>query len=208
MEHRAEKTALTTVPLSEIASVRSGFQFRGPIVPDPSGKVRLIQIDDAADGRPLRGDHLTTVRLDRDPAPYLVAAGDVLFLSRGHRSFARAIVEPLRDTITYSYFFIARPKSDAVLPAYLAWYINQPPAQEFLRQARTGTHMPLVPMAAFVRLSIMVPPLDVQRGIVAVAELAGRERWLLDELHQAREKMIQQVCLRAASGFAGKGHQS
>ena len=136
--------------LGEIASVRSGYQFRGPLRPDPAGTVRVIQIKDIADGHLAAQPDLIHVRLDRSPDPYLIQRNDVLFLSRGQRLSAIAIDQPLNATITYSYFYIVRlhPRVD-VIPQYLAWYINQPTAQAFLRSVHEGSNMPLPPPTRF-----------------------------------------------------------
>ena len=105
--------------LIDIAEFRTGYQFREKVKPDPAGTVRVVQIKDIDPDLRIRVADLVTVSLDR-PEPYLVQAGDVLFLGRGHRLYAVLVPEVEPNTIATSYFFILRTNPLAVLPAYLA----------------------------------------------------------------------------------------
>ena len=49
---------------------------------------------------------LATVTLERDPSRYLVAPGDVLFLSRGHRVFAAACADSIFGATAKLFGFI------------------------------------------------------------------------------------------------------
>ncbi len=85
------------------------------------------------------------------------------------------------------------------MPEYLAWYINQAPAQEYLHSsARHGTHMPLVPMSAFKGLEIEIPPLDKQKRIVELSDLVEKEKHLTNSIQEKRARLINAVCLKAA----------
>lgn len=185
--------------LNSIAAVHSGYQFRGRVEPDPQGDVAVIQVKDLRDDADLRPDLLTRVKLDKPLDFHLVSEGDVLFLSRGHRLFATAITMPLHRTIAPGYFFIVRPHNTTVMPEYLAWYINQAPAQNRLKPSHAGSYMPIVPKSAFDQLVIELPPLSTQRAIVALDQLARKERHLTAELETIRRQMIEAVCLRAIS---------
>jgi hypothetical protein len=187
------------IKLHNLADVQSGYQFRGRVEPHPQGDISVIQVKDLRDDVVLHTDGLIKVKLDKDPAAYLVQEGDVLFLSRGHRLFATAITKPLHRAIVPGYFFIIRLRDSGVLPEYVAWYINQPPAQNRLKPSHAGTHMPIVPKSAFDELEIDVPPLNIQRAIVALDQLSRKERHLCAELEQIRRQMIETVCLRAIS---------
>ena len=74
--------------------------------------------------------------------------------------------------------FVLRPKMDIVLPEYLAWAMNQPPAQRHFDSFARGTNLRMVPRASLDALDIDVPELETQRKIVAIDALAERERAL------------------------------
>ncbi len=193
--------------LSDIASIRAGYQFRGKVEPDPDGNVAVVQIKDIEDRRRLNTSSLARVAFDRPVEQYIVGRGDVLFLSRGHRQFATAIDADLRDTIAAGYFYILRTNNGSVRPDFLAWYLNQQPMQDKFKQVAKGSHMPFVSMAEFQELQIPVPSLDVQARIVALAELAEREQGLLAELASRRAELVQCLSLGAANHAPSRAAQ-
>jgi hypothetical protein len=184
--------------IGDLANIRSGYQFREKIVSDPDAPIGVVQIKDIEDRRRLNPATLDRVVLDRDPRPYMTTAGDVLFLSRGHRQFAVPVEVPLRDTVASSYFYILRPAAPNVVPEYLAWYLNQAPMQEIFKSLAKGTHMPFVSKTEFQDLEIPLPSVEVQRRITAVAELAQREQDLLAEFSKKRYQLIQSLTIAAA----------
>ncbi len=187
-----------------VESITTGFQFRGRVEPDPNGNVAVLQVKDLKDGGTVRPADLVTVRIDKDFEQYMVRPGDVLFLSRGHRLSAVVVGDLPRNIIVPNYFYILRPKP-VVVPEYLAWFINSAKAQAQLRLVQTGSHMPIVAKSEFSQLEIDLPPLDVQQLIVGVDGLARQEQLLLTELLATKKQLIDQICVRAASGRAGKG---
>jgi len=187
--------------LKDLAEIRLGYQFRGKIQPDSRGTHQVIQIKDFDEKRNLILSGLVKIKPDRDPEKYLVEKRDVLFLSRGHRNFAVTLKHELKNTIVVSYFLIIRIKEPNILPEYLAWYLNQRPAQNFIqRQARRGTHIPIVPKSAFEKLKIEIPSLSVQKAIVTLEDLRKREQLLLHQLEEERDKLIRSTCLNASKG--------
>jgi len=185
--------------ITEIAGIQLGYQFRKKIEPADNGTNWVIQIRDFDENHVLLRDNLSCVRIDTPADKYLIRKGDVLFLSRGHRNWAAAIVDDLEATVAVSHFFIVRPKQNNVLSEYLAWYINQAPAQAYLHNiARRGTHMPLIPLSAFVGLMVDIPDIETQAMIVELSRLMEKERQLLSALQVKRASLINAVCLTAS----------
>jgi hypothetical protein len=185
--------------LTDIANIQLGYQFRKRLEPVESGTNKVIQIRDFDQNLVLLKEALSWVRIDKPADPYLVSKGDVLFLSRGHKNWAVPIVDDFRDTITVSHFFVLRIKNADVMPEYLAWYINQTPAQEYLHSnARHGTHMPLIPLSAFKGLTVEVPEMETQKKIVELSKLMDKEKQLLNELQEKKSLLIKAVCLKAS----------
>jgi restriction endonuclease S subunit len=186
------------VNIINIADVRIGYQFRKKLEPVEDGTCRVIQIRDFNEDRELNSTGLLRVNIDK-AGPFLVTRGDVLFLSRGHKNWAAAIDADLQNTVAVSHFFVLKTRNAGVLPEYLAWYINQASAQQYLHvNARQGTHMPLVPMSAFKGLTIEIPSLETQRKIVELSKLMEKEKKVLAELEAKRSRLISELCLKAA----------
>lgn len=130
---------------------------------------------------------------------YEVKRGDVLFLARGSRNVATPIELTLQNTIASGSFFILKLHSPIVLPAYLAWYINSAPAQQYIQNvARRGTHMPVVTKSALEKLEVDMPAIGTQQAIVSLDKLSKWEKSLLQELEYRRSQLIGALSLQAA----------
>ena len=184
--------------ITEIADVQIGYQFRKKIEPADDGTNRVIQIRDFDENHTLNRECLSRVRIDKSTEQYLIHQGDVLFLSRGHRNWAAPIIDELQNTVAAGHFFVIKVRNEIILPEYLAWYINQSPAQEYIHNiARRGTHMPLVTLSAFKGLPVDVPDMAIQYKIVGLSRLIEKEKKLLAELQGKRLLLINTISLKA-----------
>jgi restriction endonuclease S subunit len=82
---------------------------------------------------------------------------------------------------------------EKLLPAFLAWQVNQRPAQDYLQQAATGSHILNITRAAIESLPLAIPPVEVQRVIVELAHTARRERDLLNVLIDNRQRQLDAI---------------
>ena len=179
-----------TLSLTECAEVLPGFSIAGRMEHNPEGTHQVMVTRHLRDGVPYRFEARDELRIvpRRDTARYEVRGGDAVFMSRGTRNLAWAMADVPEPTIVPVSFYILRPRAD-VEPRYLAWYLNQRPAQAAIDQIRTGAGTPIVQRAAFERLEVVVPRLEVQRGIADLAELQARERDLCARLSHATDRM-------------------
>jgi hypothetical protein len=142
---------------------------------------------------------------------YEVHAGDVVFMSRGSRNLAWAIARVPEPTIVPVSFYILRPGAE-VDGRYLAWYLNQTPAQASIDQARTGAGTPIVQRQSFERVEVVMPPLATQWTIAELAQLQARERALRGQLGAATELLrsatSRQIIKRLRSGNDLQGRTS
>src|SRR5215510_14033090 len=180
--------------LSDIAAIRSGFLFREKIEPNPQGKYQVIQIGDLSFAGELSLRSLSRIDLHGIKKSQLLVKGDVLFISRGRRKQAVAISDELENAIASSQFFILHPDERA-LPEYLAWYINQFPAQLYLEKHSTGSNVSLINIRALAGMPVKVPPLDTQRRIIEVHRLSLRENELIEQIRKKRRSMIETALL-------------
>ena len=181
-----------TTLIRDIADVGIGYQFRGKVEPSDDANVLLVQIKDVDDRLTLQLGNLVSVRVEK-PQSYLVAPGNVLFLSRGQNPFAVVVPEVQQNTIVTSYFLILRPNQALVRPAYLAWILNQTDFQESLRPVMRGTHIKILSKSDFQNLPVILPPLAVQDYILNLHHLVDREQSLSATLLQKRGELAQAV---------------
>lgn len=203
--------------LGDIAEIQLGYQHREKVVDVRHGSHRLIQGKDvvtedllferlgAHAGWRIAADNLQRVTPKGNAARYRLRPGDVLFVARGTDNVAvplnRQTVQPFPDdwdeVIAAYTFYVLRPDRSQVLPEYLAWFINQPPAQAILTRQSRGSRVKLLPKSVFAELEISLPTMELQTKIVELELLRTREESLLRQLIAARQQLVQQACLLA-----------
>ncbi len=184
--------------IAEIASVFSGYHFRGGVNHVADGRYAVSQAKDVDDSLHFDRERLVRVNLDGDPERYLVRQGDVVFLSRGVRPWALPIVEPIGDTVVPSSFYIIRADLQRVRPDYLAWLLNHPKTQAMLGDIAKGSNIPFISMREFGDFPVQIPSLKTQEKIVGLAHLRDREQRLLRELGTLRSQLVDAVCIDLA----------
>lgn len=193
--------------LSAIAAIQQGLQFRKGLAEDPASDLRAIQIRDFDEQNELpaaRQARLTRIERPATAARYVVQEGDVLFLARGQRNFAWAVLAPMPNTVAVGYFFILRPDPNQVHPPYLAWFLNLDSTLATLRSTGAeGSHMPIIKRGAFERLEIPLPPLAAQRTVAELESLRRREARLMRRLETLRQRHFGAACFRAAQSHEG-----
>lgn len=194
--------------LADACTIHTGYTARGRLEPTTTGGVLAIQLRDISPDGLVDPERLTRVQLDGLADRYFVRAGDVVFRSRGERNTASALNERLREpALAVLPLMVLRPNRDVVTPDYLAWVINQPPAQRHFDIAARGTNIRMIPRSSLDDLELDVPDIETQRRIAAVDALAERERELSQLAAEARRKMMSLILVERASRMRPKTRQ-
>ena len=184
-------TANRFVPLRECARLSAGFPFRGAIDVLEQGSVGVIQMRNVQEGG-VDWNSLVRVTLPTKREPDMLAEGDVIFTTRGSRNFALALTDIPGLAVCSPHFFVMQAhRPDQLQADFLAWQINQKPAQEHLQQAATGSHILNITRGAIENLPIVLPSLDVQRTIIAIGDAAKHERHLIGALLDNRQRQLE-----------------
>lgn len=183
--------------LSELAFLLPGHPFRGAIKPVPAGEARVVQMRDVSPSGEIAWFDMVRTNLTGRREPDWVAAGDILFVARGQRLFAVYVDEAPYQAVPANQFIHLRLMREAegqVLPEFLAWQINQPPAQRYLQGVATGTHLPSVSKSALSKLPITVPQsIEVQERVVRLDRLVQDEARAYQALIQNRRDLMSAV---------------
>jgi restriction endonuclease S subunit len=175
--------------LSDVCSVHSGYTMRGRLEPVSGGGVLAIQPGDL--GAHGTVDLTGLIRVDAPAGRYEAGKGDILFRSRGNRTFACAVPDDLTEpAIAVMPLFVIRPHDDAVDSRYLAWALNQGEAQSYFRQSSQGQTIQMVSKHVLEDAPISLPPLVRQKRIAAAAELADRQLVLERRLVERRYTLL------------------
>jgi len=177
--------------LSEIASIFSGYHFRGRIEASPEGDLPVLQIKDVSAENSIDRSQLEKLPEPEKPIPQVSQPGDLILLARGPKNTVIVISESDAGIVIPSSFIFIRPNPKVISPAYLAWYFIQPPAREYLAKVRTGsTAVQVILPRSLEEMPVLLPPLTKQVAIGALYELALAEQKLHRQLEEARQKQL------------------
>lgn len=178
--------------LGDVVDVRSGHPFRGSIEESAEGNAMAVQMKDVDSECGVNWTDVIRTTLVGRKQPDWLKAGDVLFVSKGVRFYAVCIDEPPSPAVCSPHFFHLQVASHVpLLPAFLAWQINQSPFQRQVQQAAEGSSQLSIRRPVLESLTLSVPSLADQHRIVTLSELARQERRALYQLIHNREKQIQ-----------------
>jgi hypothetical protein len=199
--------------LEEAVEISPGYSIASAIAHDPKGPYSVVlarHVD--PDGKPLvypDDQHAVRMALPTGADAYLIHAGDVLFVARGERNRAVVIRACPEKTIAPSTFFVLRPRTAAVHSDYLAWFLNQVPAQIAIAQLRTGAGTPIVQRQNLGGLSFAIASISWQRACAKLGEMMLAENELLERLQKTTQRKNRLIGRHLAEGAACThgGHQ-
>lgn len=178
------------VILAELADISAGHPLRSAVDDLPLGETGVVQMRNVESDVGVDWASVTRVELPPARRAEFLVAGDVIFSTRGAHNYAVALGQPPFPSVCSPHFFVLRIRSTEIQPHFLAWQINQAPAQEYLQRAATGSHILNIRREVIERLEIVIPSQERQAAIVAFAETAAREKRLLMGLIENRQQQM------------------
>lgn len=183
--------------LGEIAEVRMGYPFRGAIQEVPNGSVRVIQIRDVTRAGLKNRDDLVATEVQGRKEPDWLLDQDVLFVARGASTYSALVTRPPARTVCSQHIYVLRVKKpEHLLPAFLAWQLNQAPAQHYLHQSAEGSHQLSIRRTILDKVVIRIPSIERQQAAVGLDRLADAERDAFRALIKNRETELANVAAR------------
>jgi hypothetical protein len=187
--------------LSQVCTILTGFTARGRLEPAEHDGILALQLRDISPSGSIALDSLTRIHLDDAPERYLVRTGDVVFRSRGERNTAAVVDESISEpALAVLPLMILRPNPQLLSGAYLAWAINQEPAQRKFEEEAQGTSLRMVSRTTLEKLTIAVPDFETQHRILQIDALAECERKLAQQLTSKHYELIHRVLIERAQG--------
>lgn len=186
--------------LGKIATVRTGYSFRSRLESMVSGAVAVIQMKDLTTANRVSCDELVKVDMEIPKEHHLVKPGDLIFRSRGLTSSSALLMDDPGNAVLAAPLLRIRVTSNRVLPEYLNWYICQFPAQSYFASCAEGTALKMISKQSLENLEVLVPSVARQRLIVELAELADKEKHILNKLAEKRFQCISATLLKMTQG--------
>jgi hypothetical protein len=144
----------------------------------PYGKTQIVQLKDIDANGKLRSPLECLEKRGIKPDAF-ICDDDILLKARGAQIAAAHIQQAPEKTVASSAYIILRPRRDAVLPAFLAWFLN-------------NTRLPILQSSVMRLINLKdlkgtpVPMLSLkkQAEIASIHELTKKARALFDKQQQ------------------------
>lgn len=186
--------AINTVVMKMLANVAAGYPLRGSAESLEPGEARIIQMRNITPALQVDWASVGQVSLPTKRSPQWLENGDVIFAARGARNYAVCFDNLPPKTVCSPHFFVIRIRDkETVLPGFLAWQINQKPAQDYFERSATGSYIPNVRRQVLEELSVTIPSLQTQKTIAALSDSLREEKNLALALIANRQKQMEAV---------------
>jgi restriction endonuclease S subunit len=176
--------------ISNIASISAGHPFRGSIPETTGGNARVIQIRDLDEHGLINWHSLITTNITSRKQPDWLKKGDILFSARGQRNIAALVDKDTPNTLCAPHYFIIRVASELIEPAFLAWQLNQLPAQKYFLKLSQGTAVASIPRSFIAATPLAIPSLEKQQIIMTMATTHLKEKQTLQAMIANRDMQM------------------
>jgi restriction endonuclease S subunit len=184
------------IKLSDIATVKAGHAFRGKIPEKSSGNGYVIQQRDINENGIINWTGLVRTEVTGRREPDWLEPGDIIFSSRGVRNIATCIDEIEMPVVCGPYYFLIHINSgviDDVLPAFIAWQLNQKKAQRTFGKSLEGSIQVSIRKSVLENIELDIPDLNKQHAIAELDYLTKKEQSILEALITNRKQQMRGI---------------
>ncbi|MCW8093396.1 restriction endonuclease subunit S [Alteromonas sp. ASW11-130] len=185
--------SVTQTVLGDIAEIKAGHPFRGKIPEVADGEAKVIQLRNATENGEITWQKLARTTITGRKSPEWLKKGDILFTARGPRNIAACLDRDTDDTLCAPHFFIVRVTNEGIDPQFLAWQLNQYPAQTYFQKAGQGSLVASITRSILAETPVKQLALDKQRTIAALAKTHLQEQALMQQLLDNRRQLMQAI---------------
>lgn len=172
--------------LNNIATIQTGVFAK--TTPNPDA-LYLQQSDFDSRGE-LRDTAQPTIATDNPK--HILAAGDLLLASKGNNNMCVIVPGIEQKCVASPSFLVIRlHDKSAILPEFVAWYLNLPTVQNTLAAQARGTSIMSISKATLGDLEIPVPSVERQRRYIELSKLQKREQQLYATIAERRKQILE-----------------
>ena len=174
------------IKLHNIAVIQTGVFVK--VVPNPNA-LYLQQSDFDGNGE-LRNTTQPTIIVANQK--HLLAVGDLLLASKGNNNMCVIVPEIEQKCVASPSFLVIRlHDKSAILPEFVAWYLNLPTVQNTLAAQARGTSIMSISKATLGELEIPIPPIERQKKYIELSKLQKREQELYKTIAERRKQILE-----------------
>lgn len=172
--------------LNNIATIQTGVFAKTTPKPDA---LYLQQSDFDGNGE-LRNTTQPTIIVANQK--HLLTAGDLLLASKGNNNMCMIVPEIEQKCVASPSFLVIRlHDKSAILPEFVAWYLNLPTVQNTLAAQARGTSIMSISKATLGELEIPIPPIERQRRYIELSKLQKCEQQLYAAIAERRKQILE-----------------
>ena len=182
--------------LKHISSIQTGIFAK----PDAEGEIVYLQAKHFDEYGQLISILYPGLKQGNIAEKHLLKHGDVLFAAKGTKNFASWYEGKNQAAVASTSFFVIRVNENfqkKILPEFLAWIINHPISQNFLKGKAIGTSIVSISKSVLEELEISIPDLKTQKTILKISQLSNSEKKIKQQIETLKEKQIQQQIINA-----------
>lgn len=174
------------------SGISSGYSFRSKLENNSNGDLKVIQLRDFIDDYTAIGKECIKVSSEGIKDRFILKEGDILFISKGQNNNAIAFTAKDFELphIASSALFVITVDQTKANPYYIAWYMNQTPVQNYIKQNLSGTYTPTVNRKVVENIPLQLPSLKDQDKIATLGALALKEKRIHNNILKQREMLI------------------
>lgn len=113
-----------------------------------------------------------------DVGTHLLRKGEIVTCNRESRFTANIVPENLQAFAGSQMIVLAIIDTEAVMPEYVVWWLNRDDTGQRISEKATGAYNRTVSTSVVRKLEITIPPMPIQKRIVAMSDA------LLSEKHE------------------------
>lgn len=180
--------------LQHIASIQSGIYVK----PSSIGEIVYLQAKHFDENGQLTSVLVPEVQLSNQTERHLLKDGDVLFAAKGTKNFAAVYEKQFGLCVASSIFMVIRinPDSKSIIsPEFLAWVINHPTTQLWLKSNAIGSALQSISKVTLLEMEVVVPSLEKQKAILKIKSLSKLEQNIQKQLADLKQQYLQQLLI-------------
>ena len=174
------------IKLQDIATIQTGIFAK--VAPNPNA-LYLQQSDFDGNGE-LRNTAQPTIVADNQK--HLLTAGDLLLASKGNNNICVIVPDIEQKCVASPSFLVIRlHDKSAILPEFVAWYLNLSTIQNALATQARGTSIMSISKATLGELEIPIPSIEKQKKYIKLSKLQKREQQLYAAIAERRKQILE-----------------
>lgn len=174
--------------LKEVATVRSGHSFRTAVQEVREGNAYIVQMRDVSLEQGINFSSLAKTMIDR---PNYLQESDILFVPRGNNNIALLVGKEASQEriVATNHFMVITIKNKTVFPGFLAWWLNQKPAQHYFERQSEGTGIRNIRRTVLENTPVSLPSLEQQKVILETVKIIRQKRNIYKKLIEADKQI-------------------